>query len=92
MSIMATTKRPRTKKTVEAPAATESTTTKETPAKAKASVSKQVATVTTRTLDLQEAIRLRAYEYFQQRGYQHGADFEDWIRAEKEVHERFNAA
>lgn len=77
------TKRASTKK----PAAT-----KETPAKAKASVSKQVATVTTRTVDLQEAIRTRAYEYFVERGYQHGADFEDWLRAEQEILERFNAA
>lgn len=86
---MATTKRPRTKKT------TETTETKETPVKAKASVPQQVtkvATVTTRTVDLQDEIRLRAYEFFQQRGYQHGADFEDWIRAEKEVLNHFNAA
>jgi Protein of unknown function (DUF2934) len=86
---MAATKRPRTKKT------TEATEAKETPAAVKASVSKQVAkvaNVTTRTVDLQEEIRLRAYEFFQQRGYEHGADFEDWIRAEKEVLSRFNVA
>ncbi len=86
---MAATKRPRTKKT------TETTEPKETQTPVKASVSKQVAkvaTVTTRTVDLQEAIRQRAYEYFEQRGYQHGADFEDWIRAEKEILARFNAS
>ncbi len=86
---MATTKRPRTKKPAQA---AEAKVAKETPATKKASVSKQVATVTTRTVDLQEAIRLRAYEFFQQRGFQHGADVEDWIRAEKEVRDRFNAA
>ncbi len=89
MSIMATTKRPRTKKLADV---AETTAAKETPAKKKASVSKQVATVTTRTVDLQEVIRVRAYEYFQQRGYQHGADIEDWVRAEKDVLDRFNAA
>jgi len=79
---MATTKRPRTtKKTQE---------TKETPITAKSSVNKQVATITTRTVNLYEAVRLRAYELFQQRGYQHGADVEDWLRAEQEIRERFN--
>ncbi len=86
---MATTKRPRTKKSAEK---AEATVINETPVQKKASVSKQVATVTTRTVNLQEAIRLRAYEFFQQRGYQHGADIEDWVRAEKEILERFNAA
>ncbi len=88
MSHMATTKRPRTKKTTTTAEA------KETQTPVTASVSKQVAkvaTVTTRTVDLQEAIRQRAYEYFEQRGCQHGADFEDWIRAEKEILARFNA-
>lgn len=88
MSHMATTKRPRTKKT------TATTEAKETQAPVKASVSKEVArvaTVTTRTVDLQEAIRQRAYEFFAQRGYRHGADFEDWIKAEKEIFGRFNA-
>ncbi len=89
MSIMATTKRPRTKKSAEV---AETKAPKETAAKKPASVPKQVATVTTRTVDLQEAIRVRAYEYFQQRGYQHGADIEDWVRAEREVLDRFNAA
>jgi hypothetical protein len=48
-----------------------------------------VASVTTRSVDLQEAVRERAYELYQQRGGQHGTDLEDWIRAEKEVLERF---
>jgi hypothetical protein len=84
---MATAKRPRTTK--KSAAATE---VKETPIVEKAAVSKQVATVTTRTVDLQEAVRLRAYELFQQRGFQHGADFDDWLRAEKEILGHFTAA
>jgi hypothetical protein len=86
VSIMAMAKRPRTKKT---PAAAEA---KKSPAKAEASVSKQVAAVTTRTVDIQEAVRLRAYELFLQRGCQHGADFDDWLQAEQEILQRFTAA
>jgi hypothetical protein len=33
----------------------------------------------------EEIIRMRAYELFKQRGYQHGYDLEDWLRAEAEV-------
>ena len=33
----------------------------------------------------EEIIRMRAYELFEQRGYQHGYDLEDWLRAEAEV-------
>jgi hypothetical protein len=89
---LATTKRPRTKKATtelkETPA--KETRVKETPVKATASVTKQVASVTTRTVNLQEAIRVRAYELFEQRGFRHGADFDDWLRAEQEIRERFN--
>jgi hypothetical protein len=74
---MATAKRTRTKKPAETKA--------ETPSKPASSVT----TVTTRTVDLQDAIRHRAYEYYQQRGGQHGSDFEDWVRAEREVLEHF---
>lgn len=35
-----------------------------------------------------EAIRLRAYELFEERGCQHGHDVEDWLRAEYEVKNR----
>lgn len=84
---MATTKRPRTtKKNPETKAV------KESPAKAKASVSKQVAAETARPVDAQEAVRLRAYELFLERGCQHGADFEDWLRAEQEILQRVAAA
>jgi len=33
----------------------------------------------------EEIIRMRAYEMFEQRGYQHGHDLEDWLQAEAEV-------
>ena len=33
----------------------------------------------------EEIIRLRAYHLFEQRGYQHGHDMEDWLQAEAEV-------
>lgn len=34
--------------------------------------------------DVQERIRRRAYELFQQRGGQHGFDVQDWLKAESE--------
>lgn len=71
---MATAKRARTtKKTTEIKA--------ETPTKPAASVTK----VTTRTVDLQDAIRQRAFELYEKRGGVHGADLEDWVRAEEEI-------
>ena len=33
----------------------------------------------------EEIIQMRAYELFEQRGYQHGYDLEDWLQAEAEV-------
>ncbi len=33
----------------------------------------------------EEIIRTRAYQLFEQRGYQHGYDLEDWFQAEAEV-------
>ena len=30
-------------------------------------------------------MRLRAYRFFEERGYEHGHDLEDWLRAEAEV-------
>jgi hypothetical protein len=33
----------------------------------------------------EEIMRLRAYRFFEQRGYKHGHDLEDWLRAEAEV-------
>ncbi len=39
--------------------------------------------------NLEEEIRRRAYELFQERGGQHGRDNEDWLRAETEVRARY---
>jgi hypothetical protein len=36
-------------------------------------------------VELQEQIRLRAYELYEQRGREDGRDLEDWLRAESEV-------
>ena len=33
----------------------------------------------------EELMRLRAYRFFEERGYEHGHDLEDWLRAEAEV-------
>jgi len=44
-----------------------------------------IAMVRTPT-DVITAIRRRAYELFEQRGRQHGHDFDDWLRAEAEVY------
>jgi Protein of unknown function (DUF2934) len=33
----------------------------------------------------EEIIRMRAYQLFEQRGYRHGSDFDDWLQAEAEV-------
>jgi hypothetical protein len=35
--------------------------------------------------DLQNEIRIRAYEIYEQRGYTNGQADEDWLRAEREV-------
>jgi hypothetical protein len=35
--------------------------------------------------NLEEAIRIRAYELFVQRGGTHGHDVEDWVRAQSEI-------
>jgi len=37
------------------------------------------------SLDLEAAIRLRAYELYAQRGYIEGFEKEDWLTAEREV-------
>ena len=33
----------------------------------------------------EDVVRTRAYELFEQRGYQHGHDVEDWLEAEAEL-------
>jgi hypothetical protein len=38
--------------------------------------------------DVQERIRRRAYELYQQRGGQHGFDVQDWLKAESEFGRR----
>jgi hypothetical protein len=43
------------------------------------------AQVTTSTPHLQEQIRLRAYELYEQRGREDGRDLADWLQAESEV-------
>ena len=40
------------------------------------------------TADIQERIRQRAYQLFEQRGGQHGFDIEDWVKAEAEINRR----
>lgn len=35
--------------------------------------------------NLEEKIRLRAYELYQQRGGEHGRDFDDWLQAESDI-------
>jgi hypothetical protein len=80
---MATVKRPRTTK------ATKTAPTNK--AETRNSNVTEMAKVTTQTVDMQEAIRARAYELYAQRGYEHGRDFEDWVRAEAEVLSHFGA-
>lgn len=39
--------------------------------------------------DLEEEIRRRAYELYEERGREHGFDQDDWLRAEAEVRSRY---
>jgi hypothetical protein len=36
----------------------------------------------------EEDIRMRAYQRFLERGARHGADFDDWLTAERELRKR----
>jgi hypothetical protein len=36
-------------------------------------------------VEVEEAVRRRAYEFYEQRGYVDGHDIEDWLLAEQEV-------
>jgi hypothetical protein len=38
-----------------------------------------------KTSELDDRIRLRAYELYEQRGRRDGSELEDWVRAENEV-------
>ncbi len=79
---MAAEKRPRTTK----PKTTKSVTTTTPAASAAPAHSAKPAG---QSPDLQQAIRARAYEIYAQRGYAHGHDIDDWLRAEVEVLSRF---
>jgi len=35
-------------------------------------------------------IALLAYKYWEKRGYQHGQNLNDWLRAEKEIKKKYN--
>ena len=60
------------------------------------SPSRRVRSVKTKTspgsmvISLDDEIRVRAYEIYQQRGYAPGDEREDWLIAEREVRERHN--
>ncbi|HEY6348400.1 MAG TPA: DUF2934 domain-containing protein, partial [Candidatus Angelobacter sp.] len=53
---------------------------------------KPVATAHTQNepqTDIEETIRIRAYELYEGRGQEHGHDIEDWLQAETELgHQR----
>jgi len=55
--------------------------TAQTPTKSPASVQQHV-------LNLEEQIRRRAYELYEQRGREDGRDQEDWFRAEEEIKQK----
>ena len=40
--------------------------------------------------EIMKEVALLAYKYFEQRGYKHGQDLDDWLRAEKEVKKKYN--
>jgi hypothetical protein len=44
--------------------------------------------VTSEPQELEDRIRVRAYELYQARGGENGHDLEDWLRAEEEVTEK----
>jgi hypothetical protein len=77
LCFMATVKRPRMKKSTE---------TKEPAGPQPVS---SMTSVKTRSMDMQDAIRKRAYELYTERGGDNGDDVQDWVRAEKEIVERF---
>ncbi len=60
------------------------TTTTEKPPKSTLAVMEPILT-TRENRNLEEVIRLRAYQLFEERGRAHGHHQEDWLRAEQEV-------
>ncbi|PIU51863.1 hypothetical protein COS91_02130 [Candidatus Desantisbacteria bacterium CG07_land_8_20_14_0_80_39_15] len=54
-------------------------------------VASTVKTAAGRITDkIMKEITLLAYKYFEQRGYQHGQELDDWLRAEKEIKKKYN--
>jgi hypothetical protein len=53
-----------------------------------ASIRKKVGSTIPTPIDLEEQIRLRAYEIWEERGRLPGTEEEDWKQAEREVHAR----
>lgn len=49
---------------------------------------RRTSPVTSSPVDLESQIRQRAYELYQERGYNSGQEKEDWFRAEREVRAR----
>ena len=60
-----------------------------TPINRKPSEVKELRKSTNGNGSVEEEIRRRAYELFQERGGEHGRHHEDWLRAEAEVRARF---
>jgi hypothetical protein len=61
------------------------TTSKRTRKPKAAKPSSQVTAAPPSEVDFQDTIRRHAYHLFEQRGCIHGYDFEDWLRAEREI-------
>jgi hypothetical protein len=60
-----------------------------TPINRKPSEAKELHRTSNGNGNLEEEIRRRAYELFQERGGEHGRHHEDWLRAEAEIRARF---
>ena len=59
--------------------------------KATISQAQETTTLSQSQTNLDAEIRFRAYQLFIQRGATHGADLEDWLRAETEVRQGSHA-
>jgi hypothetical protein len=51
----------------------------------------RIQTAPAQQLPIEEQIRMLAYQFFEERGFEHGHDVEDWIRAEEIVLARVHA-
>lgn len=60
--------------------------------KATASMPVETTTLPQSQGNVEDLIRFRAYQLFQQRGGNHGFDMEDWLRAEVEVTRKAQSA